>query len=500
MKSANRFHLCAFALISLAFALAPLSADESFGFGDATVSADGSSTDGAASGSFGSSATGVVLGGELSSSVTAFVDDLDSWSSVESFNAGALAAGTIDFSATGSNADAFAALDFSAKSDGVPTVAFDEAYVRAYFGKLDLETGFRKVSWGKADSSGPLDVVNPLSLSDLTVTDSLDRKIARPMVRASYALGDFTTLEAIYEPSFAGHRIALEGPWVPSQMTTLPASVAAEAQQKITALVMSHTLSQDAAALLGAGIGSSLASLDISTLSSLDTSTLKYSQAGLRLTTTVGSSDIGFQYWYGYLPSPAISIDVDAMLRSAMLGTGESPISAVEISYNRYHQIGADYASVFGKFNVRAELAANITEDLSGDDGSVYNPAIAWSVGFDRDIIASINLNAQAAGSVTLMNDKISDDVSDTEAGNDMTHTTITAKLSRKFLKDEIEFGLAGMYGIEDADFIALPSVVWSKGDVKVELAAGIFGGNNEGTLGQFDDNDYALLSLTYSF
>jgi hypothetical protein len=40
-------------------------------------------------------------------------------------------------------------------------VYVDEAYLRAYFGKFDIEAGLRKLSWGKADSMGPLDVINP---------------------------------------------------------------------------------------------------------------------------------------------------------------------------------------------------------------------------------------------------------------------------------------------------------------------------------------------------
>lgn len=48
--------------------------------------------------------------------------------------------------------------------------------------------------------------------------------------------------------------------------------------------------------------------------------------------------------------------------------------------------------------------------------------------------------------------------------------------------------------------FLILPSIVWTKGDVEVELAGGIFGGDDEGEIGHFGDNDYASLSLTYTF
>jgi hypothetical protein len=33
-------------------------------------------------------------------------------------------------------------------------VYVDEAYLTAYFGKLDVTGGFRKLTWGKADSMG----------------------------------------------------------------------------------------------------------------------------------------------------------------------------------------------------------------------------------------------------------------------------------------------------------------------------------------------------------
>ena len=40
------------------------------------------------------------------------------------------------------------------------------------------------MAWGKADSQGPLDVLNPVDLTNLTVAETLDRKIAVPMLLA----------------------------------------------------------------------------------------------------------------------------------------------------------------------------------------------------------------------------------------------------------------------------------------------------------------------------
>jgi len=155
---------------------------------------------------------------------------------------------------------------------------------------------------------------------------------------------------------------------------------------------------------------------------------------------------------------------------------------------------------LFG-FNVRAELAANITGDLSGDDGSVYNPALLWSLGFDRDLVWGINLNFQCNESIRLMHDKIADNpLLDMEAGVDMTSTQIIAALSKKFLRDELEARAAILYEVEDADFLLIPSLVWTRDAVSLELSGGFFGGGEDGQFGQYSGNNFLKVALTYSF
>jgi hypothetical protein len=144
-------------------------------------------------------------------------------------------------------------------------------------------------------------------------------------------------------------------------------------------------------------------------------------------------------------------------------------------------------------------LAANITEDLGGDDGGVYNPSIAWSLGFDRDLFAGINLNLQCNETIRLLDGKISD-LQDVEAESDITSTQITAALSKKFLRDELELKAACIWEVEGGACLVIPSLVWARNDVAVELSAGIFAGSDEGLFGQFHDNSFARAVLTYSF
>ena len=429
-------------ILTVLLALSPLAAqDFGFGFGDYE-------TAGATN-----SAIAVSIGGEVSATLLGYVDDFSN--GMDQTRLGDIFSGKLNFFAGTSFADGVINLKLE---PSIQPVSIDEAYVRAFFGGLEIEGGLRKLTWGKADSFGPLDVINPLDYSELTdLSDPMNLKIARPLIHASYRLGSFSKIEGVFVPAFEPLRYATEGRWVPSQMAQL---------NRLQA--MGVPVFKD------------------------DTSTLKYMQAGARFTTTIGPADFGLQYYYGRLTRPAVTMTLAL----------PSPIpTALHFAYNPYHQIGADWAQVLFGFNIRAELAANITGDLSGDDGSVYNPALLWSLGFDRDLFWGINLNFQCNESIRLMNDKIGNNaLLDIEAGTDMTSTQIIAALSKKFLRDELEVRAAVLYEIEAGDFLLIPSLVWTRDAVSLEFSGGIFGGDKDGQFGQYRDNNFLKIALTYSF
>jgi hypothetical protein len=314
----------------------------------------------------------------------------------------------------------------------------------------------RKLTWGKADSPGPLDVINPLDNSEMTdMRELMNLKIARPLMHVSYRFGAFSKIEGVFVPAFEPIRLAGEGRWRPAQMARLD-------QLEASGVLVKHP----------------------------GTTAIDYAQAGARFTTSIGSADIGFQYYYGRLTRPAMTFT-------------PSPLQPSEVNfiYNPYHQIGADWAQVLFGFNVRAEAAANITEDLSGDDGAVYNPYLAWSFGFDRDLLWGINLNIQADETITLLHTRIADNsLPDIEADADVTSTRITAALTKTFLRDELEARAAVIWEPEAGDFLIMPSLVWTRDAVSVELSGGIFGGGEDGPFGQYRDNSFVKAVLTYTF
>ena len=129
----------------------------------------------------------------------------------------------------------------------------------------------------------------------------------------------------------------------------------------------------------------------------------------------------------------------------------------------------------------------------------VYNPSLAWSLGFDSDLFWSINLNLQCNETIRLLEGKITSPL-DIEADSDITATRITAALSKKFLRDELELKTALIWEAESGACLIMPALVWAKNDVTVELSAGIFAGSDEGLFGQFHDNSFVRAGLKYTF
>jgi len=461
---------------------------QDFGFG---FSEDNESQSAAGS----SNAPSVNISGEVSAAIIGYIDEM---------REGAEAINTIDMFMFSGRLNFFAKSNFAEGIINlklVPAlvpVSIDEAYIRAFFGNLEFTAGLRKIAWGKADQFGPLDVINLPDQSRIFVemadnTSLMGIKIANPVIHASYRFGQFSKLEGIFLPSFEIVSMAITtavsppdplmtaiiGPasgdrWMPNQMKMFGSLISGFLEANPEINVKKNILP--------------------------DTSGLDYAQAGLRFTTSLGSADVGLQYFYGRMFQPAVIMTYDFLTDPAA-----PTIDSIKFSFNNYHQIGIDYAQVLGGFSIRAEVAANITEDLKGDDGHVFNPSIGWSFGFDRDIIAGFNINIQANGNVRLFNDKVGsgnlfDPNFDNEGGKSMTATRITAMLSKKFLRDQLELRTAVVWGIEDEDAAIIPALIWTRDELRLALSGGFFLGNSEGQIGQYSGNNFLKLSVTYVF
>jgi hypothetical protein len=488
---------------------------QDFGFGfDDEVAAPASSKP----------ASAVKIGGDITVEVSPYVRDFKKEEGTQEISFWDMISGTLNFTAGDSNIEAYAAfnLNYDAideireKSPNLkdPTytpLILDEAYLKAYIGQVNIEAGLRKLAWGKADSPGPLDITNPMDYSDLrNITDIKSIKIARPMIHITWNAGTFTKLEGVFIPNFAGHRYAEDGRWQPFQIKNMPLTVEEEiyskAIKKFTPIIFAHPELLPVVNGIKDNLSSSF-NEDFITYPS--TGALEYYQAGLRFTTTIGSADIGGQYFYGHLFRPSFTVAgidafIDGLANDVLNGSadpGDPSKISPEVKYNRYHQIGLDYAQVLLGFNIRAEAAFHLTEDHSGDNGTIQNPFIGWSFGFDRSLFWGLTLNIQCNETVRLFNDKIGDNpILDAEAGTNAISTRLTMRLSKSFFMDKLESSATVIWDVENSDYYIIPSLVWTEGNMSWVLSGGIFAGKETGDLGQYWRNNYVKFGVTYSF
>lgn len=490
----------------------------------------------------GGSDRGLTIGGELEYAALQFLGSAESAESLGESQTLPNARGSLSFDARGSEVDGFLKLALSPDIlSADPSRVLDEAWVRLWLGQSMLEGGVMKLAWGRADSLSVLDVVNPRDLSDLTVSDPKDQKISRPMLHAKVPVGS-ASLEGVWLPQFAGNRIAWDGPWAPEQVRELKetgysllygklyegyygsawSGAYAQAQAQIYQAAYAAYLAAHpgdtpgaveaglaaanpaaAAAAADSAVAPLVPSLQAKAASDAEAAlpdlvtypegdTLEWSQFGARLTGTAGQADLGLQYFWGYLPNPVI--DPSPVLSGAA--------SSAEVRYNRYHQAGADLAAVILGLNTRFEAGVTLTDDLSGDDPLVQNGEVLWAAGFDRDLIAGINLNVQAKGSYVLAYDRIDRDAGslDVQAGADPSASVAALRLGQKLARDTVEWELAGVWEPEKGDFALAPSLTLYRGEAELSFRGRWFGGSSSGDLGQYADQSYAQVSLRYQF
>jgi len=141
---------------------------------------------------------------------------------------------------SGSNADVEIKLKLDSKTLlENPAGILDEAYGTAFLGNFKLEAGQMKSVWGKGDKLHVIDNFNADDYTDFIIPDYLDRRIATPMVKGSYAF-DYSgnvlsniKLEGIYTPFLPTDKFASSGVWTPAQVTGLQTTVTAIAKDSL---------------------------------------------------------------------------------------------------------------------------------------------------------------------------------------------------------------------------------------------------------------------------
>tara|TARA_B100000614_G_scaffold238240_1_gene236952 strand:+ start:1848 stop:3560 length:1713 start_codon:yes stop_codon:yes gene_type:complete len=431
----------------------------------------------------------------------------------------------------------------------------DEAYLQLYYDRFNLQAGYLKTVWGQGDQVHVVDFLNSNDYSDFINPDYIERRLASGMVKLNVpwnsAAGRSGQVELAVLPVLRPDFLPEQGTWAPAQAAML--------QQLLTGYAGALTDLREAqldAALSpvdGAALEPESALWAQATaagaLTTADTRTLNYAQAAARATARLGGVDLGAVYYWGYrkTPSPRIRLaDPDAF--AAFLASPGSaspapdPEGEVRLEYDPLQGFGLEGATVIGPFNVRAEAAYYLTEDIAGDDPEVPNNSLEYLLGFDVDLgISSLNLNVQGTGSYILNSDAIDEagpvaNVSSalkTAAQSDATLAAVldaspyavlyldpnarlnyqydpdgiytshvvSAALTDSWNNDRVRPEVSVAMGIERQDVRVEPSVEFVlRDDARFEVSSVVFAGDEAGVFGQYDANDYVQLRFQYSF
>jgi len=436
-------------------------ADDSFfaeGFGDEGFGDEGSSS-------------AVEINGSLSTSVRSFLtsDSIEALADLDEEADAVEVAAEADLIFTYEGSDFKVVSDFSftpsLDSGNLDSmVRINEAYGQYFGEKINLEAGLMKVVWGKADEFHVVDVLNNVNYSEFLVPDYLEMMDPELMFKLNVPMGMSSNLEVAYVPVLtADYLPGTDSIWQPKETKIdLPA--------KLTAI---------------AGMG-----LTPTALASVDTNTLDYGQAALHFTSSASGFDYGFTYYAGYNKMPTVNFEQDGADMNYW------------VSYDPMHVFGVEMGYILAGFNLKGEFAYNMTYDFSGDDALIHNNSIRWVGGFDRDIpLGNLNINIQEAGNVILNNDEITN--SDIEYSSEDTYTQnlLIVAITDKFINDKLETKLIGFYHFEESDFGVYPRVEYTPvDDFTFGLEGRFFGGDDDTFFGQYKDNNFVEVSLSWNF
>ena len=190
----------------------------------------------------------------------------------------------------------------------------DELYANGSFkeGKFQLKAGKMKEVWGKGDKVHVLDNFNANDYSDFIFPDYIDRRLGEVMFKATANLSwDYNLkLEGIFTPWMTADRFAGEDSFLyPAAQKTLTNTVAGIVKHN-AAIKLDKTLNSTNSSKYGELVDGlqTMSSFSANELYPDDLKTLKYGQAGARLTGTLGGIDWGASYYYGHYKQPSANL------------------------------------------------------------------------------------------------------------------------------------------------------------------------------------------------
>jgi hypothetical protein len=197
------------------------------------------------------------------------------------------------------------------------------------------------------------------------------------------------------------------------------------------------------------------------------------------------------------------------------LGVGRVlPLPAVEVLLRHHHLrvLGADVATLLGRFGARAEAAYTFTEDPEGDDPEVKNPFFFLVAGMDRTVLQDLTVSVQYLfRAVTHFHDpaELDDPLRLAVATEqailahqlDRFEHQASARVGGKWLNETLEAEVTGLYGFTRSDYAVRAKVIYALNDrLKGTVGADVFRGPRVSFFGRIRDASTVFAEMKFSF
>lgn len=303
-----------------------------------------------------------------------------------------------------------------------------EAYASLYGEDWSFRAGRQIVIWGRADRLNPTDVITPRDYTRLTPEET-EQRDGVDALAANYRVAGGTLTALLMAPDFRGNKIPLD----------LPDGFARQD-------VRSHGAQQ----------------------------AVKFDRAR-------GEADWSVSALYGYDLQPSFE-----------LSSTEMGAPLLKLRHPRVAMLGADLATVVGRYGLRAELAYSRIDRTQPDDPFTRQSMFYMVAGGERTYGDYFNVNLQLywkhtydLADVPVQPDPVQQALlTQARASWDQTQADqvgLSLRLANKWLNETVEAELAGMYALTMRQYALRPRVIWHVNDrFKLTIGADHYGGDDD--------------------
>ena len=222
------------------------------------------------------------------------------------------------------------------------------------------------------------------------------------------------------------------------------------------------------------------------------------SQYAFKLEQAGQAVDWSVSYFQGFDLNPdmaIISIQQNALVLS--------------LQHNKIKVLGADAATVVGRYGLRTEAAYTWTEDPSGSDPYVKNDFFYGVVGADRTFFEYLNLNLQYyVRQISNYNDPrlIANNIvaikqAVLSSQLDYFQHGASLRMSYKWLNETLEAEVSAVASFTYRDYILRPKLSYSFDDHwKGSLGANLFQGDKDTLFGSLKDRSAIFAEMRYNY